>query len=175
MPNNPDFKAEHQPGGDLHARHVRVHHPCAPHRPARSKTTRINWEALKERYVMGVLPPGFEHADAREWPSLADVAREFGASRGRVEAVSAAGNWPEQRESFRQRLRELEDLTILSQLAAKHVRARVASFSLATRGLMVIDGLLQKDDLTLAELCRLMVALRTSQEVAEIAIHGFPA
>lgn len=103
------YTASDLPGGDATINvnslpfKTKNHH-SAPHRPAKIKTTKINWEVLRHRYVMGVLPPDLENPKAREWPSLADVAREFGVSLGRVEVVSAAGCWPDQRESFRHRL-----------------------------------------------------------------------
>ena len=59
----------------------------APHRPAKFKATKINWEALRQRYVMGIFPPGGDRPGAKAWPSLADVAREFIASQGRVEVL----------------------------------------------------------------------------------------
>ena len=74
------------------------HNPRAPHRPARIKTTKINWEALRGMYVRGVPTQNEQHPQVGEWPSLAVVARRSGASLHRVEAISAKENWPEQRE-----------------------------------------------------------------------------
>lgn len=145
---------------------------CAPHHPAKIKTTKINWEALRRRYVMGVFPSGENQPQAREWPSLADVAREFGASIGRVEAVSAAQRWPEQRGSFRQCLRKEEDHLLLQHLASTRSLSRIAMFDTAMRGLALINTILQNKELSPSDLFRLSHALQDFQEVTERAIHG---
>jgi hypothetical protein len=157
--------------GSTQPGHLRPH-PCAPRRPARIKSTRFNWGAVRLRYVTGVSgvvngPPG-----AREWPSLAEVAREYGASLGRVEAVSARDGWPEQRESFRQRLQVEEDRLVLSRLASRHVRARYAAFVLAGKILEQVEARLKQEDVSPKELLSLARAAQRSQEISEIAING---
>ena len=112
-------------------------------------------------------PPG-----ARAWPSLAEVAREFGASLGRVEVISARDQWPEQRESFRQRLRVEEDRLLLKRLGSKRVRARYAAFMLAGQILDLVEARLKQGDISPRELASLAQAALKSQEISETAING---
>ena len=146
----------------------------APHRPAKFKATKINWEALRQRYVMGIFPPGGDRPGAKAWPSRADVAREFNASLGRVEVVSAANHWPDQRESFRHRLQMEEDHLILRHLASKHARIRMDFFLSANLLLELIGRSLETGGLKAEDLNRLAIALRNCQEVAERAINVLP-
>ena len=148
-------------------------HPCAPRRPARIKSTRIPWDDVHRRYCWGVLPPGASNPNAREWPSLAEVACEFGASVARLEAVSARDRWPEQRESFRQRLRVEEDRLLLKRLGSKRVRARYAAFMLAGQILDLVEARLKQGDISPRELASLARAALKSQEISEAAINGF--
>ena len=142
---------------------------CVPHRPARVKTTRIDWESVRLRYCWGVKAPGTSGADTRDWPSLAEVAKEFGASLSRVEAVSARDHWPGLREDNQRRLRAEVDRQMLASMAAKQVRARVATFMTAMRGLEHIEAHLKREGLSAKDLGNLFQALRLSQEVAETA------
>ncbi len=148
-------------------------HPCAPRRPARLKTTKIPWDAVRQRYVTGVSGAVNTALGTREWSSLAEVAREFGASLGRVEAVSARDRWPEQRESFRQRLRAEEDRLLLKRLGSKRVRARYAAFMLAGQILDLVEARLKQGDISPRELASLARAALKSQEISEAAINGF--
>ena len=147
-------------------------HPCAPHRPAKIKATKIPWEAVRKRYVMGISWAVDAPRNGREWPSLAEVAKEFGASLGRVEVVSARDQWPEQRAAFQQRLRAEEDRLLLKRLASKRVRARYAAFMLAGQILELVYDHLQHGGLCPGELARLAKAARISQEISEVAIGG---
>ena len=123
-------------------------------------------------YVMGVSGAAKGLTSPRDWPSLAEVARAFGASLGRVETVSAQDSWPEQREAFRRQLRVEEDRLLLQHLASKHVRARVAAFRSAMKVLHLIESRLQQEAIPPGELYRLLKALRACQEVSEMAVSG---
>ena len=148
--------------------HLRPH-LCSAHLPARVKTTRIDWESARLRYCWGVKAAGGGEGDFREWPSLAEVAKEFGASLSRVEAVSARDLWPSQRETNQRRLRAEVDRQMLASMATKLVRARVATFRTAMRALEHLDAHLKRDGLSPKDLNTLILALRISQEVAETA------
>ena len=149
-------------------------HPCTPHRHARIKATKFNWDVVRRRYVTGVSEAADSPPGARELPSLAEVAREFGASLGRVEAVSARDRWPDQREAFRQRLRIEEDRLVLKRLASLHVRARYNAFMLAGQILDLVVERLKLGEIPPKELVSLARAAQWSQEISEIAINGHP-
>ncbi len=147
---------------------------CAPHRPARVKTTRVDWESARLRYCWGVKAAGRGEGNFREWPSLAEVAKEFGASLSRVEAVSARDLWPNQRETNQRRLRAEVDRQMLASMATKQVRARLATFMTAMRALEHLDAHLKRDGLSPKDLNTIVLALRISQEVAEKAARTMP-
>ena len=159
----PPSPARHEPPANPKAR------PCAPRCPARVKTTRIDWESTRLRYCWGVKAAGGGEGHFREWPSLAEVAKEFGASLSRVEAVSARDHWPDQREANQRHLRIEVDRQMLASMAMKQVRARIATFTTAMRGLEHINAHLKREGLTPKDLNTLILALRISQEVAETA------
>ena len=144
-------------------------HLCAPRRPATLKTTRIDWESARLRYCWGVKAVGTSTAESREWPSLLEVAQEFRASLSRVEAVSARDRWPDLRDTNQRRLRDEVDRQMLARMAMKQVRARIATFMTAMKGLEHIDAHLKREGLTPKDLNTLILALRISQEVAETA------
>ena len=88
--------------------------------------------------------------------------------------AEARERWPEQRESFRQRLRAEEDRLMVQSMALAHVEARIATFTTALKGVAMINARLQNDGLCATELSRLAMALRLFQEVSENAIEAAP-
>lgn len=67
-----------------------------------------------------------------------------------------------------------EDRLILENLAEKHMRVRMAFFSVAMRVLPLICAHMENEKLSPADLLHLSHALRTCQVVAETAINGSP-
>ena len=141
----------------------------APIRRSRLRTTNTDWVEVRNSYVRGTLPEGADATTPRQFQSLAQLAIQFGVAIGTIEGRSAAENWPEQRETFRSELQSREDKQLLERLAAQGARARIAYFGTALRGQQQIDRRLRNDELTDTSLQRLMGALRSSQQVADVA------
>jgi len=143
----------------------------APKNPARFKTTTTDWVAVRNAYVRGIAPNEGEPA---QFLGLVELAGRLGVSERAIAAHSGEENWPEQRENFRNELQSREDKQLLERLATQNVRARMAYFSTALRGQQAIDRKLRNDEVSDMALQRLMGALRSSQQVADVA-QGRPA
>jgi len=141
----------------------------APIRPAKFKTTSVDWVEVRNCYVRGILPEGADATTPRQFQSLNELSTRFGMAIGTISARSSAENWPEQRENFRSELQSREDKQLLERLAAQGARARAAYFGTALRIQQSVDRKVRNDDVSDMALQRLAGALRSSQQVSDVA------
>lgn len=69
----------------------------APDQPRR---TRIDWPLLRKHYVEGTAVNPDGDPDARNWPSIDELAALHGVNRGTVGRRSSREHWPQQREQL---------------------------------------------------------------------------
>lgn len=132
---------------------------------------KIDWVAVKRRFVTGALPVGITSVSERPTPSQSEVAQEFGISLRGVERHCAEEDWTAQREAFQREVRILEDKQLAQGLADRRVRSQVAYAATSERGRAKIDlSLRRQGEMPAETVQKLMGALRTSQQVTEVAM-----
>ena len=172
-------KAKQKPAPPAPAKKARK-----PRKKVESVAGKIDWNAVRMRFVCGVLLPGVESESTRAWPSLSEVAAEFKVSTSATQQKSAAEDWTGQRAAFQDQLHAEEDKRLLKREADNRVKR-------AVRQIHVSDGLVTevaislrqtanlrrvKPDLVMPsiELQRLASAARGAQALGEVA-QGKPA
>jgi hypothetical protein len=125
--------------------------------------------------VQGIPRPEADLPTARDWPSLSQLATKMGLGEKALGSRSSREDWPGQRKSFQDSLREKEDALLLKRLADMRVRSRVSFANAANTGASKIVGMLNIGrGLGARDLRSLMGALRAAQQVSEVA-QGRPA
>ncbi len=108
------------------------------------------------------------------WPPLAWIATRFGAALSTVEGRSREGGWVDKRAAYQAELRRLEDAEHLAKLAEHVVKSRTAFLATGLRVMQKVDEKVRGEALNARDLRSVAGALKTSQEVVEVAL-GRPA
>jgi hypothetical protein len=128
-------------------------------------TTRHRWPEIERCYVQGREVNG-----AREYPSLAELAREFGVSHQYLQQRCAAGGWSEKRQKFLGEIEAKAAEIASTTLAKQSATFDLSCFDAAKRLVLDIGRQIEKGSLSLAARSSLASALVNAQRVGRLAL-----
>lgn len=152
--------------------------PVKPRKKREAYTQKIDWDAAKLRYVMGV--PGDN--EEVHYPSLTTIAAMFKVNAKAVQNKAAAENWTGARAKHQAALSEARQQVIFEELRRRAAEESKGYFDASSLARQAVARRLERDALETraayqlepGDISKLMSGLRASQQVFHISL-GLPA
>jgi hypothetical protein len=97
----------------------------------------INWEEIRDKYIYGI-----QKDDRSEFPTVQDLAEEYGTARQTIVAHSVKGNWVIARKNYLTERRLKSDQKVVDEISNKIVPLDIYLFEKLDKFIRGIGGMI---------------------------------